>query len=541
MTTPVDLRELAYDRPSRTGGLVRPRRRHVLSRYVLPAVILSGFVGLMVWALRDTLWTATSVTVVPVIASRAEVQQADTPLFQAAGWVEPRPTPVIVSSLVEGVIEKLTVIEGEAIKAGEPVAFLIDKEAKLGVQQAEAEVQHHRAVLDSSKAALEATKVYFREPIQLQAALAEAEAQLAKVQTELNRLPSLQRAAQAKVTLAEKEVESKTKSQDAVAAIIVQRARSELEVARASIDEYEAQTKSLALERVALTKRRDVVQRQLELKVEETRNLAEANAKLHSSDAQVKLAETALELAKLKLERMVVPAPISGRVLALVARPGTKLMGLAPGAMQDASTVVTMYDPRSLQVRADVRLEDLPRVLVGQSVRIETAAVGEPMIGKVITATSLADIQKNTLQVKVAIDAPPSVIKPDMLVQVTFLAPPSPKPLDGSESPLRLMIPRGLIDTSSGSSTVWIADQSEGVARRRTVTIGTGTTGAAKSNELVEVTSGLSIGDRLIASGRETLTERQRIRIRGEEGSQEETSQHGEVGHEPHDKPKRLY
>ncbi len=535
MNSPVNLQELAYARPSRTGS-VRPRRRHVMTRYVLPAAILSGFVGLKVWALRDTLWTATSVTVVPVIASRAEVQQADTPLFQAAGWVEPRPTPVIVSSLVEGVIEKLTVIEGQEIEAGEPVAFLIDKEAKLGVQQAEAEVQHHRAVLDSSKAALEATKIYFREPIQLQSALAEAEAQLAKVQTELNRLPSLQRATLSKVTLAEKEVESKTKSQDAVAAIIVQRARSELEVARASIDEYAAQAESLAVERVALTKRRDVLKRQLELKVEETRNLAEAGAKVHSSDAQVKLAETALELAKLRLERMIVPAPISGRVLHLVARPGTKLMGLAPGAMQDASTVVTMYDPHRLQVRADVRLEDLPRVLVGQSVRIETAAVGEPMIGKVITTTSLADIQKNTLQVKVAIDAPPAVIKPDMLVQVTFLAPPSPKPLDGSEAPLRLMIPRGLIDTSSGSSTVWIADQSEGVARRRTIT-----TGAAQSNELIEVMSGLSIGDRLIASGREGLTERQRVRIRGEDGSQGETSHASDTDHEQHNKPKRLY
>lgn len=533
MNTPVDLRELEYRRPRHTDSTVRPRRRHVLSRYVLPAAILSGFGGSMVWALRDTLWPATSVTVIPVIASRAEVHSADTPLFQAAGWIEPRPTPVIVSSLADGVIEKLTVIEGQEIEAGEPVAFLIDKEAKLGVQQAEAEVQHRRAVLDSSKATLEAAKVYFREPIQLQSALAEAEAQLAKVQTEFNRLPALLRATQSKVALAEKEVESKTKSQDAVAAIIVQRARSDLEVARASLDDYAAQAESLGLERVALSKRRDVLKRQLELKVEETRNLAEASAKVHSSDAQVKLAETALELAKLRLERMVVPAPISGRVLHLVARPGTKLMGLAPGSMQDSSTVVTMYAPDSLQVRTDVRLEDLPRVLVGQSVRIETAAVGEPMTGTVITATSLADIQKNTLQVKVAIEAPPAVIKPDMLVQVTFLAPPSPKPLDGSESPLRLMIPRGLIDSSSGSSIVWIADQSEGVARRRTIT-----TGAVSSHELVEVTSGLSIGDRLIASGREILTERQRILIRGEDASQKEDSQTRVL---PNDKPKRMY
>ena len=281
--------------------------------------------------------------------------------------------------------------------------------------------------------------------------------------------------------------------------------------------------------------------RQLELKVEETKRVAESEANVKVNLALVREAAIALAKAKLKLERMTIPAPISGRVLHLVARPGSKLMGLAPAAMQESSTVVTMYDPHSLQVRADVRLEDLPRVLVGQSVRIETAAVGEPMTGKVITATSLADIQKNTLQVKVAIDSPPAVIKPDMLVQVTFLAPPSPKPLDGRESPLRLLIPRGLIDTSSGSSTVWIADQSEGVARRRTITTGTGTTGAAKSHELVEVTSGLSIGDRLIASGRETLTERQRIRIRGEEDSQNAMSSTDNLPHEPHDKPKRLY
>ena len=541
MTTPVDLRELAYDRPSRTSGSVRPRRRHVMSRYVLPAAILSGFIGLMVWALRDTLWTATSVTVVPVVASRAEVQQADTPLFQAAGWVEPRPTPVTVSALVEGVIEKLTVIEGQEVEAGQPVAFLIDKDARLEMESAEVGVEHHQAGLDSARAALDAARVYLREPIQLQASLAEAEGQLAKVQTELNRLPALRRGAEARHALAEQEVASKTKSQDAVPAITVLRAKSEVESAAALIDEYKAQLSSLSRERDVLARRRDVLERQLELKVEETKRVAEAEANVKVNLALVHEAAITLAKAKLKLDRMTIPAPISGRVLHLVARPGSKLMGLAPAAMQDATTVVTMYDPHSLQVRADVRLEDLPRVLVGQTVRIETAAVGEPMTGKVITATSLADIQKNTLQVKVAIDSPPPVIKPDMLVQVTFLAPPSPKPLDGSESPLRLMIPRGLIDTSSGSSTVWIADQSEGVARRRTVTIGTGTTGATKSNELVEVTSGLSIGDRLIASGRETLTERQRIRIRGEDGSQGEMSKTGIPPHEPHDKPKRLY
>src|SRR5205823_9016957 len=105
---------------------------------------------------------------------------------------------------------------------------------------------------------------------------------------------------------------------------------------------------------------------------------------------------------------------------------GSRLMGLATGTHQDASTVVTLYDPASLQVRADVRLEDVPRVVPGQRVRIETPATA-PMAGEVLFATSQADIQKNTLQVKVAVTDPPPALRPDMLVQATFLAPAAAK------------------------------------------------------------------------------------------------------------------
>src|SRR5207249_6473462 len=121
-----------------------------------------------------------------------------------------------------------------------------------------------------------------------------------------------------------------------------------------------------------------------------------------------------------------------------------RLMGMAPASLHDASTVVTLYDPALLQVRADVLLEDVPRVQPGQAVKIETpAAPGGPLDGVVLYATSQADIQKNTLQVKVAIQAPPVTLRPDMLVQVRFLAPPAPKSVGGaSQQPLRLLIPR---------------------------------------------------------------------------------------------------
>ena len=62
-------------------------------------------------------------TVVPVHVSRAEWQEEGTPLFKAAGWVEPRPTHVAVPALASGVVDQLLVVEDQAVEEGEPVAL----------------------------------------------------------------------------------------------------------------------------------------------------------------------------------------------------------------------------------------------------------------------------------------------------------------------------------------------------------------------------------------------------------------------------------
>src|SRR5205823_1773511 len=129
-----------------------------------------------------------------------------------------------------------------------------------------------------------------------------------------------------------------------------------------------------------------------------------------------KQADVARDTARLRLARMEVKAPVAGRVLSLVARPGTRLTGLAPGSLHDSSTVLTMYDPGRLQVRVDVRLEDVPRIRPGMKARIETASLGGVTLdGEVLQATAQADIQKNTLSVKVAVTSPPGHLRPEML------------------------------------------------------------------------------------------------------------------------------
>jgi|ADGO01.1.fsa_nt_gi Multidrug resistance efflux pump len=190
MATDLDLRQLALDRTA-ISSLRPKRRRPVLSRYVLPGVVILGFLGMLGWAARDRMLPSKPVTVVPVVVMRAEVQRAGTPLFQAAGWIEPRPTPVLVSALAEGIIAELLVVEGQEIEAGQPVARLIDTDAKLALEQAEADLALKVAEVQSAQAELKAARLRLENPVHLQAVLSEAESLLAKTETELARLPFL--------------------------------------------------------------------------------------------------------------------------------------------------------------------------------------------------------------------------------------------------------------------------------------------------------------------------------------------------------------
>lgn len=512
MTSQVDLRQLAVERPT-AGSRPLARRRVWLTRWVIPLAIVVGFLCIAGWSAREHLLPSKPVTVVPVMLAKAEVQQAGTPLFQAAGWVEPRPTAVMVSALVEGVIAELLVVEGQEVISGQPVAKLVDAEAQIAVREADAILALRLAERDAAKAVAAAADANFKNPVHLEAAVAEAEATLAQIETDIKNLPFAIRSAESRLQLARQDLEGKKSVASEIAGRLIQKSQSEFDSALAAHEELRQRGPSIEAQRQACCRRCEALRTRLTLKTEERRAFDEATANLTAAAAKVTQAELALESARLRLERMTVRSPITGRVLSLNAQPGRRLMGINSASERDSSTVVTLYDPKQLQIRADVRLEDVPQVQVGQPVQIGTASSKHPLRGHVLAATSQADIQKNTLSVKVAIDDPPSVIKPEMLAQVTFLAP----EIAGSQSekatePLRLLVARELLETGEGGTVVWVADTAQGVARRRAIQVG-----RAGTDQLTEVSTGLTALDKLIVTGREGLTDGARIRVMGED------------------------
>ncbi|MDX1961996.1 MAG: HlyD family efflux transporter periplasmic adaptor subunit [Pirellulales bacterium] len=514
MATSVDLRQLAVDRGDARAGLPA-RRRPWVSRYGIPFVIVLGFAIVVTWSFSEQFLPAKSVTVTPVLVSRAEIQQSGTPLFQAAGWVEPRPTAVMASAMVEGIVDKLLVVEGQAVEKDQPLAKLVDQDSRLALAEAQALLQLREAELAEVEAAQKAAASKFEQPLQLQAAYAEAEAALAKLQTEMMNLPFAIRSAKSRQALAQQDYDGKSSLTDSIAGRVIQRAKNELDTSTALVEELENRAPSLEKEAQAWQRKCEALKLQLEAKTDETRKLGETQAQVKAAQARLQQAKLAVDSAGLRLQRMTVVSPIAGRVLSLNAQPGRRLMGINAASERDASTVASLYDPARLQVRADVRLEDVSRIQSGQPVQISSAALKTALAGEVITATSFADIQKNTLQVKVAIHDPPDVIKPEMLVQVTFLAPPQTSAaLELAQETVRLLIPTALVEKSESGAQVWIADRAKNVARKQSVRLGT-----ASTQELTEVVEGLTPLDKLVVGGREGLTEGERIKISGDDTS----------------------
>jgi len=209
---------------------------------------------------------------------------------------------------------------------------------------------------------------------------------------------------------------------------------------------------------------------------------------------------------------MTVRAPVDGRVYRLVGYPGSRIgAGITQLRGHDSSTIITLYQPEKLQIRVDVRFEDIPKTRLNQPVQIVNPALKAPLLGKVLFVSSEADIQKNTLQVKVEIPDPPEVFKPEMLVDVTFLASPETTAQLESIPVERIFVPQLLILSRNDKSVIWVADQSTGTARLTQIE-----TGQKDELSWVEIVSGLTISSRLITSNTHQLKDGTRINITGE-------------------------
>lgn len=366
----------------RLDTLSPPRRASRWQIALIVGAVIIG-AGITVWLTRVASATPTSTTPVAVLTEdrhqspRATTPSSNSGIFTAAGYIEIEPPgPWIVTAQVPGMIAQVRVVEGQVVTAGELLATIDETPAMLDEAVALAAVEVAEAKLQRMQAGFRSEEI-----AQAEAAVEIAQARLVQTQAQRERSAHLLKEGVGTA----RETEQSIADTAAAAATV-----------RAQQAELDLRQKGTRAEEIAI--------------------------------ARADLAQARAILARAQWHRQAcrLVAPRAGVILERLVRPGEWIAldsnQMPPGA------VVTLFDPKAVQAWADVNQRDIARLREGQSVHLTTDAFPDREIpGVIARILPKANLQKNTVQVKIRIPDPPVDLRPETSVRVTFLGDPLPK------------------------------------------------------------------------------------------------------------------
>jgi RND family efflux transporter MFP subunit len=220
--------------------------------------------------------------------------------------------------------------------------------------------------------------------------------------------------------------------------------------------------------------------------------------------ASIDVAKAAVVGTEVALENTLIRAPFDGTVLTKNADVGEMVAPMAASA-SSKSAVVTIADMGSLQVEADVSESNIERIVSDQPCEITLDAY--PAVryqGYVAKVVPTADRAKATVMVKVGFRLYDSKVLPEMSAKVLFLT----KAADAAASTAKpmLSVPLAAVATRGGKKVVYTVRENQAI--ETPIVVG------KEFAALVEVTQGLSSGDKVIAGVTEQIANGSRVKIR---------------------------
>jgi RND family efflux transporter MFP subunit len=414
--------------------------------------------------------------------------------------VEPLPFAIAVGALVEGVVAEVRVLEGESVRRGQTVAHLVDEDARIALAAAEAAVAAALAQLELRQAELARAEETLETLIAPDRRLRVAEARYAAANAERERADS--EALVARSGLASLDDELRRKRPLVEIGVVAEGEIVRLELAReglaaslAALGARRAAAEAAALEAGAELEAARIDRDRL---IDERAAVAIARAAERAAIAALRAAEAERDAARLALERTEIKSPIDGVVLARLVAPGS------PVSPREGPPIVTLYEPARLQVRADVANADITLVGRGMPATVTAEALpGTAISGTVRLVTAQADIQKNTVQIKVELHDPPAALVPEMLCRVRIGG--AAGAGGGVSSRQRLLAPARLL---RGDRALVALPDRDGIATVEARSIERGAADAG----WVEVRSGLRPGELLVDPERTSAGARVRVR-----------------------------
>lgn len=384
--------------------------------------------------------TSAQPTTVDIKTAQAITRQIPT-YFEATGNLA-SDAQTDVAPVVGGKVIEVNFDVGSYVAKGSVLVRMDDRDARIRLEQALAQVEQQKKAVGTAIAALR----------QAQIRLGVKDGEVFDIETF-----SQVKSTKANLVLAEKEL-----------------ARAEKlyatgDVSRSILDQRRSQ--------------RDALLGQLD---EARSNAAVAVKAINSAEAQVAAAksavstsETQIDQARKAISDMVILAPISGYVSERVADPGEFLTPNAPN-----TKVATIVRTSSLRLRIDVPEASIGKVAVGQGISMQTSAYPErTFAGTVVRILPNLNTTARTLTVEAEVPNGDGLLKPGQFATVRVTQ---------SKPENAVMIPASAIKTEGDLNKVYVVK--DGAVRERLIQTG------LLENDLIQVKQGIAEGETIAAS-----------------------------------------
>lgn len=202
--------------------------------------------------------------------------------------------------------------------------------------------------------------------------------------------------------------------------------------------------------------------------------------------AQKEAIENGLAALEEQVDNMKIKSPINGTVESLPLKVG---MAVAPGY-----PVATVVNFTTSKVVANIAESYGSSIKTGDSVTVSFPDIQKSVKSTISTASNLIDARNRTFQVEIRLKEKEADFKANMIAVLKII---------DYTNPQALAIPINLIQTDSKGNYVFVvaSENNQQIARKKYIDQG------RSYNGIVEVTNGLTIGDKLITAGHLGLTE----------------------------------
>ena len=151
------------------------------------------------------------------------------------------------------------------------------------------------------------------------------------------------------------------------------------------------------------------------------------------AEESVKVAQSALDRARVQKGYDTLRAPFDGTVVARYADPGA-LLPAATGSTSSAQPLLEIAQLDRLRVALQLGQDDAARVRAGDSVSLEIDPGKPPLVARISRLAQSLDARTRTMLCEIDLPSPPAGLYPGAFVQATITLHGEPRPLVPAEA-----------------------------------------------------------------------------------------------------------